>query len=66
MEEMEFGAIRHLSRRELESFALCAAMHVHEGRKELASGNFFAALLVGFVLGAVVASVGFLVGASLG
>jgi pilus assembly protein TadC len=65
MEERAFTAIRLLSREELESFALRAAFHVGESRKELESRHFFFALLVGFVLGASVAAAGFLMGASL-
>lgn len=65
MEERAFTAIRPLPREELESFALRAAWHVRESRKELESLRFFSALLVGFVLGALVAAAGILIGASL-
>ena len=65
MEERAFTAIRLLQREELESFALRAAFQVRESRKELDSRRFFSTLLVGFVLGALVAAAGFLIGASL-
>lgn len=66
MEEQAFETIRLLPRRELEAFALRAAVHMRETQKEVESSRFFSAVLMGFMLGALVASAAFLVGSSLG
>lgn len=66
MDDRTFDSIRMMPREDLESFVLRAAVHLRESRKELESGRLFSALLMGFVLGAVVAAVGFVAGSSLG
>ena len=66
MEERVFDAIRRLPREELERFAVRAAVSVRQSRNEVESGGYFVAILTGFLLGALVASSGFLIGASLG
>jgi len=66
MEERVFEAIRHLPREELETFAVRAAVYVRQSRNDAESGGYFVAILTGFLLGALVASSGFLIGASLG
>lgn len=66
MEERAYETIRRLPRQDLEAFALRAAVHVRDTRREIESGRLFSASLTGFVLGALVASVAFLFGYSLG
>ncbi|MCA3554265.1 hypothetical protein [Aestuariivirga sp.] len=66
MEERAFETIRLLPRRELEAFAVRAAVHIRDARREAEAGRFFSAILVGFLLGALVTSAAFLLGASLG
>lgn len=66
MDDKIFESIRLLSRDDLEACLLRAAVHIREGRKEMESGRLFAALLIGFLLGAVIASAGFVAGSSLG
>lgn len=66
MEERSFETIRLLPRRDLEAFALRAAVHLRETRHEVESSRFFSAVLMGFLLGAIVASAAFLIGSSLG
>lgn len=66
MEEQAFETIRLLPRRDLEAFALRAAIYMREARREMESGRFFSAMLMGFLLGALVASSAFLLGSSLG
>lgn len=66
MEEKVFERIRQLPRPDLESFAIRAALHIRMNRQESDSGQFFNAALFGFLLGAVVASSGFLLGVGLG
>lgn len=66
MDEQTHEAIRHLPRSELETFALRAAFHLREHREDAEAGRVFSALLGGFVLGALVASAAFVIGASLG
>lgn len=66
MNDTAFDVIRQLPRSELEAFALRAAHHIRSGRREIEAGHYFSAVLMGFLLGAVVAAAGFLAGASLG
>lgn len=66
MEETILERIRRLSRPDLESFAVRAALHIRSTREESEPGHFFNAALFGFLLGAVVASSGFLLGVGLG
>lgn len=66
MEQKVFDRIRQLPRHDLESFAVRAALHIRASRQHPDSGHFFNAAMLGFLLGAVVASSGFLLGAGLG
>ena len=65
MEERFFETIRLLPRRDLEALALRATLRMREAQGEVDSGRLFSAMLMGFMLGALVASVAFLVGSSL-
>lgn len=66
MDEKISERIRQLPRPDLESFALRAALHIRMGQEEAEPGHFFNATLFGFLLGAIVASSGFLLGIGLG
>lgn len=66
MEERTYDVIRRLPREDLEAFAVRAAVYVRESKSEADAGGYFVAILTGFLLGALVASSGFLLGASLG
>lgn len=66
MEDRAYETIRLLPRDELEAFAVRAAVHIGKSRRELESNRLFVAVLTAFVLGVLVASSGFLFGASLG
>lgn len=66
MEERAFETIRLLPRGDLEAFALRAVVHMRETQREAENGRFFSAILLGFLLGATVASAAFLLGSSLG
>ena len=65
MDEESLEKIRHLPRPDLESFAVRAVLHIHSSREETDSRLFFNAALFGFLLGAVVAFSGFLLGVGL-
>ena len=65
MDENLAERIRRLPRPDLESFAVRAALHVRVNRHETESRDFFNAALFGFLLGAIVASSGFLLGVGL-
>jgi hypothetical protein len=66
MEERAVNSIRLLARDDLEAFAIRAASHVRDNRMELEASRDFLAVLLGFLLGVLVATAGFLLGASLG
>lgn len=66
MEQQAFESVRLLPRGDLEAFAVRAALCLRDHRKELDSSRLFLVALTGFLLGALVASAGFLFGASLG
>jgi hypothetical protein len=66
MEERAVETIRHLPRGDLEAFALRAVAYMRQNQKDVENSHFFSAVLMGFLLGALVASAAFLVGASLG
>jgi hypothetical protein len=66
MDETVFERIRELPRADLESFALRAALHIRQGREDADPAYVFSATLFGFLLGAIVASSGFLLGVGLG
>ncbi len=66
MDEQTFETIRLLPRGELERFAMHVLLDLRMRRQEAETGRVFSAVLGGFLLGAVVASVAFLVGSTLG
>ncbi len=66
MEERAFDSIRQLPREELEAFAMRAALRIRQNRKEAESSRLFLAVLMGFLIGAIVASAGFVTGVTLG
>lgn len=66
MEERAVETIRLLPRSDLEAFALRAVTYMRQNQKEVERGHFFSAVLMGFLLGALVASAAFIVGTSLG
>ena len=65
MEDRAFDAIRLLPRGELEALTIRALVRMRASRIEAESGRFFSAVLMGFLLGALVASAAFLLGSSL-
>ena len=65
MQERLFESIRQLPRSELESFAIRAASYIRSQQEDVHSERLFTAVLIGFLLGALVASSGFLLGAGL-
>lgn len=66
MEERAYEAVQLWPREELEAFAVRAATHLREHRKERELSRIFLVALTGFLAGALVATAGFLFGASLG
>lgn len=66
MTERTCDDIRLLPRGDLEAFAIRAALQIRQTRNELESSRLFLSALSGFLLGAFVASAGFLLGVSLG
>lgn len=66
MDERALEAIRQLPRPELEAFALRASAWLRDSRKDAENNRIFMAILTGFLLGALVASAAFLLGAGLG
>jgi hypothetical protein len=65
MKESVFQAVRHMPRDELEKFAIRALLQLRSNRGEIESGNLFLAILMGFLLGTIVAASGFLLGLGL-
>lgn len=65
MSEQVFERIRDLPRQHLEEFAIRAAMQMKLNRSEAGRGHYFAAIVTGFLLGALVAATGFMGGALL-
>jgi hypothetical protein len=65
MEQNALDAIRVMPREELESFAVRAAVQLRNHRGEIESANAFLGVLTGFLLGAIVAAAGFLLGLGL-
>lgn len=57
--------VHQLSRHDLEALARQALAEAHELRQQIAPNGLFNAVAVGFVLGAVAATAGFLLGASI-
>jgi hypothetical protein len=65
MKESAFEAIRLMPRDELETFAVRAALQLRSDRGTIESENAFLTVLIGFLLGAIVAASGFLLGVGL-
>ena len=65
MKETAINILRLMPREELERFAIRAATQVHSDRNEIEAGNVFIAILIGFLLGAIVAASGFILGLGL-
>lgn len=59
-------AIRLMPRDDLETFAARAASQLRINRGEIEAGQAFLTALIAFLLGAIVAASGFLVGMGLG
>lgn len=66
MEHSALNALRMMSRDELESFAVRTALQLRIHRGEIETANAFVAMLTGFLLGAIVAALGFAAGFGLG
>ena len=66
MEERALDAIRLMPRDELESFAFRVALQLRSDRGVIEAENAFLTILIGFLLGAIVAASGFLLGLGLG
>ena len=66
MIERAFETIRRLPREELEEFAVRTALQVRMERRESSAADYFVAVIIGFMLGTLVAVSGFLVGAGIG
>ncbi len=66
MKESVFEAVRHMPRDELENYAVRAALQIRSYRGEVAASNAFVAILTGFLFGAIVSALGFLLGLGLG
>lgn len=66
MKERALDAIRLMPRDELESFAVRAALQLRSDRGVIEAENAFLTILIGFLLGAIVAASGFLLGLGLG
>lgn len=65
MEERAFETLKLMRRDELEEFAVRAALQVRSHRREIEAGNDFIAVLVGFLMGAVVSASGLILGLGL-
>jgi hypothetical protein len=65
MKESAFETIRLMPRDELETFAVRAALQLRSDRGTIESENAFLTVLIGFLLGAIVAASGFLLGVGL-
>lgn len=65
MRESALDAVRLMPRDELESFAVRAVLQLRSHRGDIEAANVFLATLIGFLLGAIVAASGFLLGLGL-
>jgi hypothetical protein len=65
MKQNPLETVRLMPRDELETFAIRVALQLRSHRGEIESGNVFLAVLIGFLLGAIVAASGFLLGLGL-
>ena len=66
MNDRALAAVRLLPREQLEALAVRAALQIQSDRREIKASNAFLEILVGFLLGAIVAASGFLLGLGLG
>lgn len=66
MKESGFDAIRLMPREELETLAVRAALQLRSDRGVIQAENAFLTVLISFLLGAIVAASGFLLGLGLG
>jgi hypothetical protein len=66
MRDISVAAVRLMPREQLEGLAVRAVLQVHGNREEIEAGKAFLAILIGFLLGAIVAASGFLIGLWLG
>jgi hypothetical protein len=66
MKESALETIRIMPREELETFAIRAALQLRSDRGVIQAENAFLTVLIGFLLGAIVAASGFLLGLGLG
>lgn len=61
-----YQSLQSLPREQLEDYAIRAALRIRMDRQDMSAGDYFVAVITGFMLGALVAASGFLAGASLG
>ena len=61
-----YQSLQSLPREQLEDYAMRAALRIRMDRRDMSAGDYFVAVITGFMLGALVAASGFLAGASLG
>lgn len=62
MDNRTIETIRLLPRSELEAIAWRAIVSLRDSQRDAAAGHFFSAILLGFLLGALIASAAFLLG----
>lgn len=65
MRDTSFFTLRRMSRDQLEEFAIRALLRLRSERQEVLTGNLFVAVLIGFLLGTIVAASGFFLGLGL-
>lgn len=65
MKESAFDVVKLMPRDELENFAVRAALQLRSHQGEIEAGNVFLAILIGFLLGAIVTASGLLLGLGL-
>lgn len=65
MHEQGFSNVRELSRENLEDLAVRAVLQLQADRRDAAPNSYFMAVLSGFMIGALVAAAGFLLGSGL-
>lgn len=65
MSNRHLEAIKHLPRAELEAFAVRMSLRIGSSRREIEYGDQFLALMIGFLLGVLVALSGLFLGIGL-
>lgn len=65
MRQTSFYTLKRMPRDQLEEFAIRALLRLRSQKEDTGTENLFAAILIGFVLGTVVAASGFLLGLGL-